>query len=80
MNMFYIEKVKGIWPGLTDEEADVALWSFTKYPVVVGDEAWEQLRDMYERSGGDFEVAMDLALQDLEAGGVLQREREDEDE
>jgi hypothetical protein len=61
----FLQQAKRIWPGLSDKDMSIVLWSLTKYPMGDQDEVLADLRNAYEKSGGDFLQALhqaDLAI------------------
>jgi hypothetical protein len=54
---------KEIWPGLSNADLKLALWTLTTYPTGDPDEVLAALKDAYETSDGDLLRALHLADQ-----------------
>ena len=54
------------WPNLSLKQRHDLLWFATAFPCINGEVVAEQLKDIAERSGNDFNKAMDLAERDMD--------------
>lgn len=66
--MTYEEKVRSIWPGITEDEAGYLLMNVTCYPFGPDERVFEQLQEAYAMSGGDIEKAVEQAHEVTERG------------
>ena len=62
-----LDACKKYWPGLNVEDRTALLIGATSFPFASGEETVAQLKDMAERSGGDLDVALAIADEELEA-------------
>lgn len=62
----YNDLVKEHFPGATLEDCNTLLWNCTAFPFCDVNHTINQLKDMYQRSGGNVSVAVALAHQDLD--------------
>jgi len=53
--------VERIWGNVTNEECEGLLWHCTAFPSVDWDELEIQLKKVKEKSGGDYDKAMEQA-------------------
>lgn len=58
-----LQRAKQIWPGLSEADLKIALWSLTTFPSGNEDEVLAALKDAYSKSGGDLLQALNLADQ-----------------
>lgn len=65
------QKAKQIWPGLSANELDTALWSLTTYPTGNESLILSDLKTAYNKSGGDLWQALNQA--DEERTARMQR-------
>jgi len=56
-------RAKQIWPGLSNQELDIVLWSCTTFPSGNEDDILAVLKDAYLKSGGDLLQALHQADQ-----------------
>lgn len=59
--MTVLLEAKKIWPGLSQSDLEIALWSLTTYPAGESSDVLRALRDAYNKSGGDFLQALHMA-------------------
>lgn len=59
--MTLLQRAKGIWKGLTDKEVDILMWACTEYPEGPPEDVLADLKDAYEKSGGDLLQALHQA-------------------
>ena len=74
MSETFIEKVRAVWPGTSDEAIEDVLWSATCFPFGTEAQVMAQLRLSYATSGGDVKKAIDDAHAEIEA--AMQEYRE----
>jgi hypothetical protein len=61
--MTFLQRAKQIWPGLSEKDMSIVLWSLTTYPMGDQEEVLRDLKDAYSKSGGDFLQALHQADQ-----------------
>lgn len=66
--MNYLDKVRQIWPNVTDEQAAWLLDNATCYPFGPDSRVFEQLAEAHAMSGGDVLVAVEQAHAATERG------------
>lgn len=71
MNM--MQRAKQIWPGLSEADLKIALWSLTTYPSGKDEEVLAALKDAYSKSGGDFLQALHQADQAQTRQSITER-------
>lgn len=59
--MSLMQRAKQIWPGLSESDMKIALWSLTTFPSGKDEEVLAALRDAYSKSGGDLLQALHQA-------------------
>jgi len=59
--MTLLERAKKIWPGLSEADLKLVLWTFTQYPTGKDEDVLRALSDAYSKSGGDLLQALYLA-------------------
>lgn len=59
--MTLLERAKKIWPGLSEADLKLVLWTFTQYPGGKDEDTLRALSDAYNKSGGDLLQALHLA-------------------
>lgn len=61
--MNLLQQAKQVWPGLNAKELDLVLWTCTTYPTGDQSEVLADLKNAYEKSGGDLLQALNQADQ-----------------
>lgn len=59
--MTLLQRAKQIWPGLSEADLKLVLWTFTEYPAGKDEDTLRALSDAYSKSGGDLLQALHLA-------------------
>jgi len=56
-----LDRAKSTWPGLSQTDLKIALWSLTTYPTGDPDEVLAVLKDAYNKSDGNLLSALEQA-------------------
>lgn len=56
--MTLLQRAKQIWPGLSEADLRLVLWTFTEYPAGKDEDTLRALSDAYRKSGGDLLLAL----------------------
>lgn len=63
--MNWIELVQANWPGIDDQGAHEILWNATCFPMGDAEMISKQVRDVYEKSGGNISLAIALVEDEM---------------
>jgi hypothetical protein len=65
-NKTWNDLVQSIWPNVTAEQAEILLWETTCFPMGTAEDVERQLRENYQRSGGDVDLIVKLVYADID--------------